>query len=326
MGLRKASVKYTTASTYNPLVVTNDQEVYQVQKSIGELIVDIATDKIDEIKPRLYDAFYSNSGQNTGTDRYYELFVMKKEDANDNGGSVLLEAMFGDFGNQAYCQVQITTRGGFKISGIKNGVHSTQSNLVITKDSSGLYHFYLQQYANQWCQDNIIVKKCAEGIIERINKYLPSPTSSVSGTQVWRYSSDGYLAVINPPNYYSPFSEIVKIDSSNPVTLGVGQGCVLYPMTATQSIGFKFSSGGSYRYVAAGTVVQNTSYATFIKTGTGISREYDVGQYYRGYYGTSSFTYSTTSRQQGIGINTSSIVVSLYTSVSCLACILKQSV
>ena len=46
MGLRKVSVQYTTASTYNALVVNNDQKVYQVQKNIGELIVDIATKNI----------------------------------------------------------------------------------------------------------------------------------------------------------------------------------------------------------------------------------------------------------------------------------------
>lgn len=125
----------------------------------------------------------------------------------------------------------------------------------------------------------------------------------------------------------SPFSKIAKVDSSTSITLGIGESCVLYPLgTTTASIGFKLSRGGSYTYVVAGTVIQNTSYATSIKTGTGLMRGYDVGSYYRCYYGTSTYTYSVTSYQNGVGINTWSTPADLYTSVSCLACVLKKSV
>lgn len=157
----------------------------------------------DEFIPRLNDGFYRNSGYNDGADRYFELFVMKADGVNDNGGSVLLEAMFGDFGYQAYCQLQISTREGLKIAGIKNGVYTGQSDLVITKDSSGLYHFYLKQLGNQWCQDNIIIKKYAEGIPASINKYLPSPTSNFEGSVVWQYSTDTKLMRIDPEYYES---------------------------------------------------------------------------------------------------------------------------
>ena len=157
----------------------------------------------EDFIPRLNDGFYRNSGYNNGADRYFELFVMKSDGENGNGGSILLEAMFGDFGNQCYCQLQISTRGGLKIAGIKNGVYTGQSDLVITKDSSGLFHFYLKQIGNQWCQDNIIIKKYAEGILASINKYLPSPTSNFAGSVVWQYSNDSRLLGINVASYQS---------------------------------------------------------------------------------------------------------------------------
>ena len=124
----------------------------------------------------------------------------------------------------------------------------------------------------------------------------------------------------------SPFSKIARVDSSTSITLGIGESCVLYPLATTSSIGFKLSRGGSYTYVAAGTVIQNTSYATSIKSGTGLMRGYDVGSYYRCYYGTSTYTYSVTSYQNGVGIDTWSTPADLYTSVPCLACVLKKSV
>lgn len=157
----------------------------------------------EDFIPRLNDGFYRNSGYNNGADRYFEIFVMKAASETSNGGSILLEAMFGDFGNQCYCQLQISTREGLKIAGIKNGVYTGQSDLVITKDSSGLYHFYLKQFANQWCQDNIIIKKYADGILQSINKYLPSPTSNFAGSVVWQYSSDSRLLGIDVASYQS---------------------------------------------------------------------------------------------------------------------------
>ena len=123
-----------------------------------------------------------------------------------------------------------------------------------------------------------------------------------------------------------PFWRLYKADSSTPAVLNPGECCVLYPMAPTASIGFKLSSGGSYKYVAAGTVIQNTSYAVQIKTGTGLSRYYDVGNYYRCYYGTSTYTYSVTRQEMGIGTSSYSSTAPLYTSVSCLVCLLKDSI
>lgn len=155
----------------------------------------------DEFLPRLNDGFYRNSGYTDANNRYFEIFVMKSSDDVGNGGSILLEAMFGDFGNQCYCQLQISTREGLKIAGIKNGIYTGQSDLLITKDSEGMYHFYLKQFANKWCQDNIIVKKYADGILVSINKYLPSPTSKYTGSPVWQYSTDDKLLGINVASY-----------------------------------------------------------------------------------------------------------------------------
>lgn len=157
----------------------------------------------DYFKPLTYSAYYRNSGYNAGNERYYEICTMKSSDDVSNGGSLLLEAFFGDFGNQAYCQLQISTRVGLKIAGIKNGAFVDVSDIVITKDTSGLYHLYLKQRANRWCEDNIIIKKYSDGIISNINKFLPSPTSSFSGSKVWEYSTDTKLTTTTPANYQS---------------------------------------------------------------------------------------------------------------------------
>lgn len=327
--LKEVSVQYNTASNLNPLVVDSDQRVYQVQKHLDDIISDIATDKIDEIKPLMYSNSYEAFGvAPSGHDNYYELCVMKANGDTTNGGSLILEASFGgyEYEQQSYCAFQLSTRGGLYITGFKNVANNENSDLIITKDNGGKFHLYLERFNGHYTADNIIIKKYNSGMMVSINKYLPSPATTFSGSIVWRYSIDEKLTVINPPNYYSPFSRILKIDSSTPITLGVGESCVLYPITVTASIGFKLSASGSYTYVAAGTVIQNTSYYTSIKTGPGLMRGYDVGSYYRCYYGTSTYTYSVTSYQNGVGINTTSVTVPLYTSVSCLACVLKKSV
>lgn len=144
------------------------------------------------------------------------------------------------------------------------------------------------------------------------------------GDPVFTFPSNGGTIALTSD---SPFSKISRVDSSTSVTLEVNESCVLYPITPTASIGVKFSAGPTTRYVGAGAVIQNTSYGTSIRTGTGFSREYDVGQYYSCYYGLNdSFTQSVTSKKAGIGINTFSISAPINTTVPCLACILKKSI
>lgn len=157
----------------------------------------------EEFIPRLNAGFYRNAGYNGGGDRYFGICVLNKSAENGNGGSILLEAFFGDFGYQSYCQLQISTREGLKIAGIKNGVFANKSDIVITKDSEGFFHLYLKQLANQWCDDSIIVKKYADGILVSINKYLPIPTSNYVGSPVWQYSTDTKLMRVDPEYYES---------------------------------------------------------------------------------------------------------------------------
>ena len=155
----------------------------------------------DEFIPRLNGGYYYNSGYNNEGDRYFEMLTMNKSGETGNGGSLLLEAFFGDFGDQSYCAFQVSTRGELRMSGIKNGVFTYTSDIVITKDDNGIYHLYLKQIANKWCADYILVKKYSTGLVTKINKYLPAPTANYEGSIVWQYSTDTKLMRVDPEYY-----------------------------------------------------------------------------------------------------------------------------
>ena len=157
----------------------------------------------DEFIPRLNGGYYYNAGYNNEGDRYFEILTMNRSEENGNGGSLLLAGFFGDFGDQSYCELQVSTRGELRMSGIKNGVFTYTSDIVITKDDNGIYHLYLKQIGNKWCEDHILVKKYANGLVTKINKYLPAPTANYEGSIVWQYSTDTKLMRIDPEYYES---------------------------------------------------------------------------------------------------------------------------
>lgn len=161
-----------------------------------------------------YLAAYENGGY-IATGRYFELFVLKSASDSSTGGSILVEAAFGDFTNQSYCQLQITTRGGLKVAGIKNGIYAGCSDLVISQSSDGLFHFYLYQLTDKWCDDLVIVKKAHSGIVNKVNKYLSIQSSSYSGTIKRRYSTDTKLTSISYGSYAARTTSIETSDLKN---------------------------------------------------------------------------------------------------------------
>ena len=84
------------------------------------------------------------------------------------------------------------------MTGFRNGVGGWNSDLVITKDDGGFFHLYLFRRNGMYSADNIIIKNYNTNMMVKINKYLPSPTATYSGTKVWNYGDDKNLTRIYP--------------------------------------------------------------------------------------------------------------------------------